>query len=157
MKIVTLVVVLLVGAQTANAQPAMASNTPQVRIRYMVNDVTASVDFYTNNLGFKLDGQSGPYFAALSRSGVQLLISPIKGLGGASRAMPNGDKPVPGGWNRMVHNTPDLPGDLHRLRKAGVHFRSNVIYGLGGNEAILDDPSGNAVELFQPTYAFGKK
>lgn len=107
-----------------------------VRIRYIVNDVPASVTFDTGKLGFELDAQSGPYFAALSRGGVQLLLSPTTG---------------PSGWNRLVLDTPDLQGDVDKLRKEGVHFRNDVIIGLGGNQVLLDDPSGNVVELFQPT------
>lgn len=151
-KAIALAVLILSGAQIASAQtnPALA-NPELVRLRYMVDDVQTSVAFYTTALGFKLDMQSGPYFAALSRGGVQLLLSPTKGPGGASRPMPNGDKPVPGGWNRMVIYTADLQADIDRLRKAGVRFRNDIVIGQGGNEILLDDPSGNAVELFQPT------
>lgn len=144
-----LALMFLAGAQNAGAQGV--SRAELVRVRYMVNDVPAAVAFYTGTLGFKLDVQSGPYFAAMSRGGVQLLVSPTKGPGGASRPMPNGDRPVPGGWNRLVLNTPDLPAEVDRLRKAGVRFRNEIVYGLGGNEILLDDPSGNVVELFQPT------
>lgn len=120
-----------------------------VRVRYIVNDVPTSVAFYTR-LGFKLEGQAGPYFAALSRGDVQLLLSPVKGPGGASRPMPDGRQPAPGGWNRIVLNTPDLQGDVDRLRRDGVHFRNEIVNGLGGKEILIDDPSGNSVELFQP-------
>jgi len=147
-----LALMLLAGATSANAQSAPVSRSELVRVRYMVNDVPASVAFYTGKLGFKLDFQSGPYFAALSRGGVQLLVSPTKGPGGASQPMPNGERPAPGGWNRLVLNTPDLPAEVDRLRKAGVRFRNDIVYGVGGNEILLDDPSGNVVELFQPTY-----
>ena len=145
-------VLLFALAQTAGAQPATA-DVPPVRVRYIVNDVPAAVAFYKDKLGFRLDAQSGPYFAALTRGGVQLLLSPIKGPGGASQAMPNGERPAPGGWNRMVLNTPDLESDVARLRQAGVRFRNEVVVGLGGAEILLEDPSGNAVELFQPTIA----
>lgn len=140
----------LILAAPASAQ-APAARADLVRVRYMVESVEESVDFYTGQLGFKVDFRSGPYFAALSRGGVQLLLSPTKGPGGASRPMPNGDKPVPGGWNRLVLNTADLEGEAARLRKAGVRFRNGIVYGLGGNEILLDDPSGNVIELFQPT------
>lgn len=146
-----LALMLLVGASSANAQGGAASRSELVRVRYIVNDVPTAVAFYTGKLGFKLDFQSGSYFAALSRGGVQLLVSPTKGPGGASQPMPNGERPAPGGWNRLVLNTPDLPAEVDRLRKAGVHFRNDIVYGLGGNEILLDDPSGNVVELFQPT------
>lgn len=141
---------LLAGASGANAQGG-ANRAELVRVRYMVESVPDAVAFYTGKLGFRLDLQSGTYFAALSRGGVQLLLSPTKGPGGASQPMPNGDRPVPGGWNRLVLNTPDLPSEVARLRKAGVRFRNDIVYGLGGNEILLDDPSGNVVELFQPT------
>lgn len=137
-----------------NAQPtqdAAARSRPQVRIRYIVDDVAASVDFYSEKLGFHLDVRSGPYFAALSRGGVQLLLSPVTGPGGASRAMPNGDRPEPGGWNRLVLDTLDVRADVERLRSQGVTFRSDIIVGLGGDQVLLDDPSGNIVELFQST------
>ncbi len=146
-----LALMFLAGAPAAHAQAAAASRAELVRVRYMVDDVPATVAFYTGKLGFKLDFQSGPYFAALSRGGVQLLVSPTEGPGGASQPMPNGDRPTPGGWNRLVLNTPDLPAEVDRLRKAGVRFRNDIVYGVGGNEILLDDPSGNVVELFQPT------
>jgi catechol 2,3-dioxygenase-like lactoylglutathione lyase family enzyme len=140
----------LAGAQGASAQNPALANPASVRVRYMVNDVPAAVAFYREKLGFKLDMQSGPYFAALSRGGVQLLLSPTKGPGGASQPMPDGRKPVPGGWNRIVLYVPDVQGETERLRKAGVHFRNDIVSGLGGKEILLDDPSGNSVELFQP-------
>ena len=153
-KIVVLVLMLLAGAHNVSAQNAETSNSALVRVRYIVNDVPAAVAFYTGKLGFKLDAQSGPYFAALSRGGVQLLLSPTTGPGGASQPMPNGERPAPGGWNRMVLDTPDLQGDVDKLRKEGVRFRNDIIVGLGGNQVLLDDPSGNAVELFQPTAVY---
>jgi len=153
-KIVVLVLMLLAGVQNVSAQNAETSNSALVRVRYIVNDVPAAVAFYTSKLGFKLDAQSGPYFAALSRGGVQLLLSPTTGPGGASQPMPNGERPAPGGWNRMVLDTPDLQGDVDKLRKEGVRFRNDIIVGLGGKQVLLDDPSGNAVELFQPTAVY---
>ena len=155
-KIFVFALMLLAGTPIANAQGANAKNAEnspmQVRVRYIVKDVPASVAFYEGKLGFKVDAQSGPFFAALSRGGVQLLLSPVTGPGGASQALPNGEKPAPGGgWARMVVDTPDLEADVARLRKEGVHFRNDIIVGLGGNQILLDDPSGNVVELFQPT------
>ena len=149
-KLAVLALVALGMSHGAQAQNAATVKPDQVRIRYMVNDVSATVAFYTTRLGFRLDMRSGPFFAALSRGGVQLLISPVKGPGGASQPMPNGDRPTPGGWNRLVLYTSDLKGDIDRLRTAGVHFRNEVVIGLGGDEILFDDPSGNAVELFQP-------
>lgn len=154
-RILVLALMALGAAQGARAQGV--NDLGYVRVRYMVDDVSTSVAFYTARLGFKLDMQSGPYFAALSRGGVQLLISPTKGPGGASQPMPTGQRPAPGGWNRIVIYTADLQSDVERLRKAGVRFRNDVVVGLGGNEILLDDPSGNAVELFQPTPAVAPK
>lgn len=146
----TLIALALAAAvpQTTLAQPY--GPTPEVRIRYMVDDVPTAVAFYTGKLGFRVDGQAGPYFAALSRGGVQLLISPVQGPGGASQPMPDGRRPVPGGWNRLVLNTTDIQAEVARLRREGVHFRNEIVSGLGGKEILLDDPSGNSIELFQP-------
>jgi catechol 2,3-dioxygenase-like lactoylglutathione lyase family enzyme len=140
---------LLIGASAAGAQPARSIDPTLVRFRYMVNDVPAAAAFYAK-LGFKIQGQS-PSFAALTRGGVQLLLSPTRGPGGASQPMPDGRKPEPGGWNRLVLDTPDLKAEVERLRKEGVRFRNQIVVGIGGNEILLDDPSGNPVELFQPT------
>jgi glyoxylase I family protein len=142
-------------AQGARAQaPSDRFDKPAAlgvaRIRYMVTDIQGSVAFYTGKLGFTLVTQSGPFFALLTRGDVQLLLSPVKGPGGASQPMPNGDRPAPGGWNRIVLYVPDLQGQVDRLRKEGVHFRNDIVNGLGGKEILLDDPSGNSVELFQP-------
>ncbi len=156
-KMVALATMLLVGGPSMSAQNAQSANPELVRIRYIVNDVPAAVTFYTDKLGFKLDVQTGPYFAALSRGGIQLLLSPFTGPGGASQPMPNGERPAPGGWNRIVVDTPDLPSDVARLRKEGVHFRNDIIVGLGGDQILLDDPSGNVVELFQPTAVYPKQ
>jgi catechol 2,3-dioxygenase-like lactoylglutathione lyase family enzyme len=141
---------LLAGLGSAAAQNA-ANDASPVRVRYIVDDVQAAIAFYAK-LGFRLDTQSGPYFAALSRGGVQLLLNPPAGPGGASQPMPNGERPAPGGgWSRMVLDTPDLQGDVDRLRQEGVQFRNDIVVGLGGNQILLDDPSGNVIELFQPT------
>jgi catechol 2,3-dioxygenase-like lactoylglutathione lyase family enzyme len=151
-KSLALILALLAAAPAAHAQGYSPTARPElVRVRYMVDNVAETVAFYTGKLGFKVDMQSGPYFAAMSKGGVQLLVSPVKGPGGASRAMPDGRQPAPGGWNRLVLYTPDLEADVARLRKDGVKFRNEIVVGLGGNEILLDDPSGNVVELFQPT------
>lgn len=157
LKMVAVAMMLFVGGPSMSAQNAQNNTTAQVRVRYIVNDVPAAVAFYTGKLGFKLDVQSGPYFAALSRGGVQLLLNPPTGPGGASQPMPNGERPAPGGWNRIVVDTPDLQSDVDRLRKEGVHFRNDIIVGLGGNQILLDDPSGNVIELFQPTAVYTKQ
>lgn len=151
--ITALALMLLAGAPATQAQTTETNPMP-VRLRYIVNDVPASVAFYTDKLGFRIDAQSGPYFAALSRGGVQLLLSPVKGPGGASQPMPDGKQPAPGGWNRMVLDTPNLEADVARLRREGVRFRNEIVVGLGGNQILLDDPSGNLVELFEPTAVY---
>jgi catechol 2,3-dioxygenase-like lactoylglutathione lyase family enzyme len=153
-KAAVLALVMLAGGSSVTAQETDYASPTLVRFRYIVNDVPAAAAFYTDHLGFRLDAQSGPYFAALSRGGIQLLLSPVTGPGGASQQMPDGAKPAPGGWNRMVLNTPDLAADVDRLREAGIHFRNEIVVGLGGNQILLDDPSGNVVELFQPTAVF---
>jgi len=150
--LIALALVACVSAPSARAEDYAKNPAALVRVRYMVTDVPAAADFYTAKLGFKVDFRSGTYFAALSRNGLQLLLSPTVGPGGASRAMPDGSKPAPGGWTRIVLNTTDLKGDVARLKAAGVHFRNEIVVGLGGSEILLDDPSGNPVELFQPDY-----
>jgi catechol 2,3-dioxygenase-like lactoylglutathione lyase family enzyme len=152
---IALALTLVLSAQGAKAQaPNDRFDKPAdlgvARMRYMVNDIQGSVAFYTGKLGFKLVTQSGPFFALLTRSNVQLLLSPVKGPGGASQPMPNGERPAPGGWNRIVLYVPDLDAEVAALRKEGVHFRNDIVHGLGGNEILLEDPSGNPIELFQP-------
>jgi catechol 2,3-dioxygenase-like lactoylglutathione lyase family enzyme len=119
-------------------------------VRYIVNDVDAAIAFYTRNLGFEVTLQSGPDFAILSRENMQLLLSPPKGPGGGSQPMPDGRRPEPGGWNRIVVRTADLDGETATLRRAGVPFRNDPVTGPGGRQVLLEDPSGNLVELFEP-------
>ena len=139
-----------VGASAAGAVDYAKNTSATARVRYMVSDMAVAKAFYTTMLGFKVDFSSGAYFAALSRGNLQLLLSPMNGPGGASRPMPDGARPAPGGWNRIVLNTTALKGDVERLRKQGVRFRNDIVVGLGGSEILLEDPSGNPVELFQP-------
>jgi predicted enzyme related to lactoylglutathione lyase len=119
-----------------------------VSIRYMIDDVPAAVKFYTTHLGFALDLDASPAFAAVSRDGVRLLLSGKTSSG--RRAMPDGREPVPGGWNRIHIQVDDLEAEVKRLRAAGLKFRNEIITGPGGSQILLDDPSGNPVELFQP-------
>jgi catechol 2,3-dioxygenase-like lactoylglutathione lyase family enzyme len=119
-----------------------------VNVRYMVDDVDAAVAFYTTHLGFTVISQTPPAFADVARGDLRLLLSgPTSSAG---RPMPDGRQPAPGGWNRIHLIVDDLPGEVHRLRAAGVHFRNDIVTGPGGSQILLDDPSGNAVELFQP-------
>jgi catechol 2,3-dioxygenase-like lactoylglutathione lyase family enzyme len=119
-----------------------------VGIRYMIDDVPAAIRFYTAHLGFSLEMDASPAFAAVRRDGVRLLLSGKTSSG--RRAMPDGREPVPGGWNRMHIQVENLEAEVARLRGMGVAFRSEIISGPGGSQIVLDDPSGNPVELFEP-------
>lgn len=119
-----------------------------VSIRYMIDDVPAAIKFYTTHLGFVLDQDASPAFASVTRDGVRLLLSGKTSSG--RRPMPDGREPVPGGWNRIHIQVDDLEAEVQRLRIADLKFRSEIITGPGGSQILLDDPSGNPVELFQP-------
>jgi catechol 2,3-dioxygenase-like lactoylglutathione lyase family enzyme len=122
---------------------------PEVSVRYMIDDVSAAVRFYTTLLGFELMMDASPAFAAVSRDGVRLLLSGEGSSG--KRPLADGRKQVPGGWNRIHLEVADLESEVKRLRAAGVPFRTHeIVTGPGGAQAILDDPSGNPIELFQP-------
>jgi catechol 2,3-dioxygenase-like lactoylglutathione lyase family enzyme len=124
----------------------MASET--VNVRYMVDDVATSVDWYTKHLGFELLSNHAPAFADVKRGALRLLISgPTSSAG---RPMPDGERPGPGGWNRIHLIMDDLATEVVRLRAAGVEFRNDVVSGPGGSQILIKDPSGNFVELFQP-------
>jgi catechol 2,3-dioxygenase-like lactoylglutathione lyase family enzyme len=122
-------------------------------IRYIVNDVDTAIEFYTRHLGFSLSAQSGPYFAILARENLQLVLSPPKGPGGGSQPMPDGRRPESGGWNRILVKTSTLEDDVNALKKAGVRFRNDIVAGPGGRQILIEDPSGNLVELFEPAPA----
>jgi len=118
-------------------------------VRYIVNDVEAAISFYTRHLAFHLDLHPDPTFAILSSGDLQLFLSATSGPGGGSRTLPGGRRPVPGGWNRFVLIVDDIERDAARLRRAGVSLRSEVIVGVGGKQVLIDDPSGNPIELFE--------
>jgi catechol 2,3-dioxygenase-like lactoylglutathione lyase family enzyme len=121
----------------------------KVGVRYMIDDVPAAIRFYTTVLGFTLERDASPAFASVVRDGVRLLLSGDGSSG--KRALPDGRCQVPGGWNRIHLEVADLPAEVARLRAAGVSFRTqDIVIGPGGAQVILDDPSGNPVELFQP-------
>jgi catechol 2,3-dioxygenase-like lactoylglutathione lyase family enzyme len=122
---------------------------PTVWVRYIVDDVDAAIAFYTGHLGFKVDLPPGPGFAALSLGDLQLLMNTPSGGGGAARAMPDGRHPQPGGWNRIQLRVDDLAHEVERLKRAGVQFRNDIVNGNGGKQILVDDPSGNAIELFE--------
>jgi len=122
----------------------------ELMVRYIVNDVEAAVAFYTQHLSFGVSAQSGSDFALLTRENLQLVLSPPRGPGGGSQPMPDGRRPEPGGWNRIIVKTGDLEGDVSTLKKAGVKLRNDIVAGPGGRQILVEDPSGNLVELFQP-------
>ena len=122
-----------------------------VQVRYIVNDVDAAIDFYTKQLDFKLEMHPAPPFAMLSRGDLRLVLSAPNPAGGGGQSMPDGTKPAPGGWNRFAIEVADLAAVVDRLRKAGAHFRNDIVTGVGGKQILLDDPSGNPIELFEPT------
>ena len=119
-----------------------------VNVRYMVDDVEAAIAWYTGNLGFTLLSNHAPPFADVQRGALRLLLSGPKSSAG--RPMPDGEQPVPGGWNRIHLIVDDLPAEVARLRAAGVRFRNDIVEGPGGKQILAIDPSGNFVELFQP-------
>ena len=134
----------------ATPQSKEQSDMATVRVRYMVNQLEPAVEFYTKYLGFEVKQQAAPNFAMLSRGNLELVLSTPFGPGGAAKPMADGRKAEPGGWNRIIINVTDLPAEVARLRKAQLHFRNDIVSGPGGSEILLDDPSGNPIELFQP-------
>ena len=121
-----------------------------VQVRYIVNDVDAAVEFYTKQLGFKLDMYPAPPFAMLSRGGLRLVLSAPDPQGGGGQPMPDGTQQAPGGWNRFSIEVGDLAAMIERLRKSGARFRNNLVTGVGGKQILLEDPSGNLIEPFEP-------
>ncbi len=124
-----------------------------VQVRYIVYDVDAAIAFYCQQLGFHEDMHPAPAFAMLSRGDLRLVLSAPNPMGGGGQSMPDGTKPAPGGWNRFAIQVDDLAGTVETLRKAGVHFRNSIVTGVGGKQILIDDPSGNPVELFEPIVA----
>ena len=124
------------------------SSFDTVNVRYMVDDVDSAVAFYTTHLGFTLGTNAAPAFADVTRGSLRLLLSGRSSSAG--RPMPDGRSPGSGGWNRIEFVVEDIAAEVERLRRAGVHFRNDVVVGPGGKQILLDDPSGNPVELFQP-------
>ena len=122
-----------------------------VSIRYIVNDVDAAIAFYCENLGFAEIMHPAPTFAMLSRGDLRLALSAPGGGPGGGQAMPDGTMPQPGGWNRFSIEVPDLAAAVDRLRANGARFRNEIVTGVGGKQILVEDPSGNPVELFEPT------
>src|SRR3954452_13824467 len=121
----------------------------KVSVRYIVDDVDAAIAFYTEKLGFTLDMHPAPGFAMISLGDLRLLLN-RPGAGGAGQAMPDGQLPAPGGWNRIQIEVADLPDTVAQLKAAGGQFRNEIVRGIGGQQILVEDPSGNPVELFQP-------
>jgi catechol 2,3-dioxygenase-like lactoylglutathione lyase family enzyme len=120
----------------------------KVNVRYIVHDVPAAIGFYTDLLGFKLEMHPAPGFASLSRGDLQLLLN-RPGAGGAGQSMPNGQNPTPGGWNRIQIEVEDLQSTVDDLKTRGGRFRNQILTGNGGKQILIEDPSGNPIELFQ--------
>jgi catechol 2,3-dioxygenase-like lactoylglutathione lyase family enzyme len=121
-----------------------------ISVRYIVDDVDAAVDFYTSQFQFEVAMRPGPGFAMLRRGELRLLLNSPGGGGGAGQSLSDGSRPEPGGWNRFQLQVDDLDGAVDGLRRAGVDLRGDVITGRGGRQALVLDPAGNLVELFQP-------
>lgn len=121
-----------------------------VSVRYIVDDVDAAITFYRDHLAFTLVMHPAPSFAMLERGDLRLLLSAPSGQGGGGQSMPDGTIPAPGGWNRFTLEVSDLEATVRTLREAGVQFRNDIVTGVGGNQVLIDDPSGNPIELFEP-------
>jgi catechol 2,3-dioxygenase-like lactoylglutathione lyase family enzyme len=119
-----------------------------VSVRYMVDDVDAAIEFYTRHFGFELGQNAAPAFAEVVRGRLRLLLAGPRSSAG--RPMPDGRRPSPGGWNRIHFVVEDIAAEVDRLRAAGVPFRNEIVSGPGGQQILVDDPSGNPIELFQP-------
>ena len=121
-----------------------------VSVRYIVDDVDAAIDFYCRHLGFREVMHPADTFAMLARDDLRLALSAPSGQGGGGQPMPDGTPPSPGGWNRFSLEVSDLQAVVDSLRAAGVPFRNDIVTGVGGRQVLLEDPSGNPVELFEP-------
>lgn len=121
-----------------------------VNVRYIVHDVTEAIAFYSEHLGFTVQMHPAPGFARLVRGELALLLNAATGTGGAAQAMPDGRRPEPGGWNRIQIEVHDLAALVEQLRAGGARFRNDIVNGNGGKQILLEDPSGNPIELFEP-------
>ena len=123
----------------------------KVSVRYIVDEVDAAIDFYCQQLGFNEDMHPAPNFAMLSRGNLRLVLSAPGGGPGGGQAMPDGSMPHPGGWNRFQLEVDDIATTVAQLRARGARFRNEIVTGVGGKQVLLEDPSGNPIELFEPT------
>jgi catechol 2,3-dioxygenase-like lactoylglutathione lyase family enzyme len=121
-----------------------------VSVRYIVNDVDEAISFYSEQLGFNVEMHPAPTFAMLSRADLRLVLSAAGGGPGGGQAMPDGTLPQPGGWNRFTIEVSDLAATVETLRTGGAHFRNDIVTGVGGKQILVEDPSGNPIELFEP-------
>ncbi len=121
-----------------------------VQVRYIVHDVDAAISFYRDRLGFREVMHPAPAFAMMARGDLRLVLSRPGGGPGGGQAMPDGTLPEPGGWNRFSIEVDDLAETARQLGDAGVHFRTDIVTGVGGKQLLIEDPSGNPVELFEP-------
>ena len=128
-----------------------ATSIATVSVRYIVDDVDTAIAFYCGHLGFEEMMHPAPTFAMLTRGDLRLVLSAPNGAGGGGQAMPDGTSPQAGGWNRFMLEVEDLATTATALRDAGVRFRNDIVTGVGGKQILLDDPSGNPIELFEPT------
>lgn len=122
----------------------------QASVRYLVEDVDQAVKFYVDQLGFEVVFDAAPNFVTVSRGPLRLMLNVVGGSGGASQPMPDGRVPEPGGWSRFQLTVEDLESEVERLRSSGASFRNDIVKGMGGDQILLEDPSGNAIELFEP-------
>jgi catechol 2,3-dioxygenase-like lactoylglutathione lyase family enzyme len=122
-----------------------------VQVRYIVHDVDAAIAFYAEQLGFTLEMHPAPPFAMLSRGDLRLVLSAPNPMGGGGQSLPDGTRPEPGGWNRFALQVHDLAATVEALRASGAHFRNEMVTGVGGRQILVEDPSGNPIELFEPT------
>jgi catechol 2,3-dioxygenase-like lactoylglutathione lyase family enzyme len=123
---------------------------PTVQVRYIVKNVDDAIAFYRHHLGFEEIMHPAPAFAMLSRGDLRLVLSAPNPFGGGGQPMPDGRQQEPGGWNRFAIEVEDLDVVVERLRSSGAHFRNEIVTGVGGKQILLEDPSGNPIELFQP-------
>ncbi|HEY2791232.1 MAG TPA: VOC family protein [Micromonosporaceae bacterium] len=121
----------------------------QANFRYIVDDVDAALEFYCGMLGFEVQMHPAPQFAMIVKDELCIALSAPSGAGGGAQGSANGDRPAPGGWNRISLAVTGLYAEVDRLRTAGARFRNDVVEGVGGRQVVLDDPSGNPVELFE--------
>ena len=121
-----------------------------VQVRYIVNDVDAAITFYCSHLGFKEVMHPAPVFAMLTRGDLRLVLSVPNPSAGGGQPMPDGRKQEPGGWNRFAIEVSDLAATIKTLREAGARFRNEIVTGVGGKQILVEDPSGNPIELFEP-------